>query len=280
MLNHEWANGAPSNDLHAAGILIHTFDSTEDTSAARLSAGGTGHSSDPWMPCPQNAWCGKYGDRISSSIINHALPHMFTWHAGGMVLSPKVPIHCSYFHDGGTMEKLCPPPGAAVAPRGCVPGCSTRETGKPNFCVIPPDLLAASANLWDCAFAPSDTEAMLRKHVHEPWSYNEVVVNVQNWTRRLPDAVRGFFYVSPKSPSSSDLELAAVGEGNARAAHRRFNARYPHVIAPLVRLNLKDPRKALMPFEVAPEDQQMGAGWAQSDTRAAGAHTAGTTGYG
>ena len=60
-INARFRLGQPSDNVEAAGVLLHQFDDMEDTNA-------------PWMPCPQFKWCGEFGDRFSASMINARLP--------------------------------------------------------------------------------------------------------------------------------------------------------------------------------------------------------------
>ena len=100
-------------------MLLHMFDNTE------------GANTPPWLPCSPDDWCGKFSDRISASIVNNAIRVTFASSRGGVVLSPTANnILCSYFSDGGTMNKFCEPP----APAGCVPGCANQYTSEPAWC--------------------------------------------------------------------------------------------------------------------------------------------------
>ena len=85
-----------------------------------------------WEPCPPTSWCEKYNDRLPASLINRRLPYVYQQN-GGLVISPqRRHVFCSYFHDGGTMQKFCAKDGSA--PEGCVPGCSDKDTSQPNWC--------------------------------------------------------------------------------------------------------------------------------------------------
>ena len=84
---------------------------------------------------------------MSTTLINKQLTH--TYGNGddiaGLVLNPsQAQLLCSYGNDGGTMTKLCDPPGLSAT---CIPGCYD-ESGKPNWCT--------STNVWGCAHPPQD----------------------------------------------------------------------------------------------------------------------------
>ena len=75
--------------MSKVGLLIHTFDNTEDP------------KSKPWLPCPADQWCAKFGDRMSASIINPKLTKLFSGGNAGIIFSPsEAEIFCSYFADG------------------------------------------------------------------------------------------------------------------------------------------------------------------------------------
>ena len=63
-------------------------------------------------------WCSDIGDRMSASIINAQLPHLFSDVAAGFIINPQAKMLCSFPKDGGTMSYTC----TADEP-GCVPGC-------------------------------------------------------------------------------------------------------------------------------------------------------------
>ena len=118
-LNARFKNGGASSELAKTGVLLHMFDKTE------------GLDSPAWLPCRADDLCGQFSDRISASIVNAAVRVTFASNRGGIVLSPTASnIHCSYFSDGGTMNKFCKPP----APAGCVPGCANSLTSQPEWC--------------------------------------------------------------------------------------------------------------------------------------------------
>ena len=134
---------------------MHTFDAPDDGRA------------DVWTPCPEDAWCYPYSDRLSASIVNRKLPSFF-WAArvdstlqeamGGFVLDSDVfesarnqSLYCAWGADAGTMGMLCDPHGRQ--PAGCVgaectclPGCRTDyQCGtmpyQSDYCWRPPDQL-------------------------------------------------------------------------------------------------------------------------------------------
>ena len=57
-LNLQFRDGRPSKSLDDVGVVVHTFDSMED-------------SSEPWKPCPaQEHSCAFVRDRMSASIVS------------------------------------------------------------------------------------------------------------------------------------------------------------------------------------------------------------------
>merc|ERR1712106_695882 len=73
-LNARFRLGVPSDDLHAAGVLVHINDRTEDPAHR-------------WKPCYQACNHGQYADRVSCSLINAGQPNLWPG-GGGLVLSP------------------------------------------------------------------------------------------------------------------------------------------------------------------------------------------------
>ena len=221
MLNHAWTYGAPSGRLESAGVLVHTFDQTERESA-------------PWWPCDApNAWCYAFRDRLCASLANARQPRLVTQKStAGLVLSPSIPLLCSYPSDGGTMEKLCTPP----APTGCVPGCSAKGSGEPQWCAHAAAWSTSqSAAIWDCAFRPTDLEAMLRHHAQR-FEPNEVVVDTSTWARDLPELVVAIVFLVGSGLSGRQLN---AGERQARDVHARMLAAFPQRPTPLVTLDLR-----------------------------------------
>ena len=119
-LNARYAAGMPSHDATAAGVLVHQVDALDD------GREGIDGGSTPWLPCPPThngapTWCRQFSDRFSASFISARLPFPFSRTRAGFVLSPShVKIRCSYPTDGGSMKRLCDPPGGSDH---CSPGC-------------------------------------------------------------------------------------------------------------------------------------------------------------
>ena len=108
----------------------------------------------------------------------------------GIVVSARATgILCSYFQDGGTMQKLCT--GDHVPPN-CVPGCYTG--------IAPNDVWCDSSwgirdpLFYSCAFRPRDTARMLAYHISNAHSYNEIVLDTHVWEEHLPATVEAFVY--------------------------------------------------------------------------------------
>ena len=227
-LSARFAGGRASNDLAEAGVLVHTFDMTE-------TADTQNHV---WEPCPPTSWCSKYNDRLPASLINARLPYVYQQN-GGLVISPqRRHVACSYFHDGGTMQKFCTredsPAGQAgrPIPKGCVPGCADKDTSEPNWCDVR-TMTWASGELYNCAWRPSQTELMLQHHFQQPESYNEVVVDANEWRRHLPATLEAIFYTHDAS--------------RARQVHAQFLRAYPGAWVPLLKLNVHGGHRAFTP---------------------------------
>ena len=149
LLNFQWIHGEPSKSLDRAGVLVHVFDNTE--------------ASEPWLPCPQTSWCARFGDRISASMINQHLPGMFAANGlppTGIVLSSQLTrVLCSYFADGGSMNKQCDGPPT----EGCVPGCIDKFH---HWCDSRDvRVFDRNVDVYHCAYTPEDLDAMLQRHL-------------------------------------------------------------------------------------------------------------------
>ena len=225
-LSARFAHGRVSNDIEAAGVLVHTFDMTETADTQNRV----------WEPCPPTSWCAKYNDRLPASLINARLPFIYQPN-GGLIIAPqRRHILCSYFHDGGTMQKFCRkedlPASAQPAPAGCVPGCSEKDTGAPNWCDLS-TMTWASGALYNCAWRPTQTASMLQHHFEHAESYNEVVVDAEMWRRHLPATLEAIFYTNDAS--------------KAREVHAQFTRAYPGVWVPIVKLNVHGGLRAFTP---------------------------------
>ena len=153
-LNERFRLGKPSNDLHAAGVLVHVNDRTEDPAHR-------------WKPCYQACNHGQFADRVSCSLINAGQPRLWPG-GGGLVLSPQhAKVRCSYGCDGATNSKR--------KPGGCLP----------VVCDGPP------SNCQSCAFASDDLGAMLKYHraTTAGGLHNEVVVDSAVWPEGIVEAV-------------------------------------------------------------------------------------------
>ena len=240
-LSERWQHAEPSSNLWEAGLLIHQFDNTESDSSASQSTYAHGHPTRevaPWLPCPEDAWCGKYGDRLSATLVSKQLPFLFNTNAG-MILAPNLAeMLCSYFNDGGTMAKKC----TDTSHPDCVPGCSHEHTQEPNWCTVAGvDPTDSSARLYDCAFRPGDLEVMLRHHQSAPYSYNEVVIGTNKWAEKLPDLIEAFFFVA-----GTDDPL---NEPKARQVYSDFRKRYPAAATKLVQLDVHSSTNAVTIIE-------------------------------
>ena len=132
--------GAPSNDLNTAGVLIHMFDDHLDPN-------------EPWHTI-QTGWMASYSNILSCSLVNMRKSGAFnspTAQRGGVVLSPASRVLCSYPYDGGAMNYEW--------------GCGPAMCSEPD-------------NIWNCAFPMSMLSRMMVLHENGPqWPYNEVVVD-------------------------------------------------------------------------------------------------------
>ena len=79
LLESRFADGAPSNTLADAGVLLRQFDSL---------SGLDRHQS--WLPCPQDIWCANFHAQWPASIVNCNYRHLYYGDVGGLVLDPQL----------------------------------------------------------------------------------------------------------------------------------------------------------------------------------------------
>ena len=93
-IQSRFANGVPSNDAAAAGVLMHKLDSYEMP----------GHEWDLCYGTPERR-CPLPVDHVSCSLINHDRPNPWGWMVDdyvGVILAVDTPILCGYAGDVGT----------------------------------------------------------------------------------------------------------------------------------------------------------------------------------
>jgi hypothetical protein len=119
-INARWLSARPTNNLSAAGVLLHAFDGLE-------------HPSLPWTVCPDGEpwlrYCAKFNNRLSASLVRRA--HGAAWSGsghGGFVVRPRV---CSVPSDR-TAARSATGVTRAAAPRTCT---TCRRPCSASICV-------------------------------------------------------------------------------------------------------------------------------------------------
>ena len=146
-LNARFRNGRPSNDLEAAGVLLHVLD-------------GALNPSYPWRPLS----AGK--NYLSASILNARgrssggrtskdmpILDVYTEESAAVVLSPRSRLRCSYPQDGNTNNWAMGKVGPAMA------GCGPRLCSEADLHALP---LCKHEDSFPCAMPPAFFERMLR----------------------------------------------------------------------------------------------------------------------
>lgn len=236
-INSRFAKGGPSNDLAAAGVLIHQWDNTEDQNAK-------------WMPCPATDWCKAFSDRWSTSLVNAMSPRrsadhslvLFSYITGGFILSPDANrVLCSSPSDLGSMDRICDPVGVS---KDCIPGCFTEETnGTACWCDETPETMCPSrdptAKPSSCVWQADHLVDMLtlQEVTHKGTTYNEVVIDAATYSLKPDVALEAFFYI----PTAECLKNPSCKDQTA-AAHTRFLAKFGRTAAetPLLMLDTTD----------------------------------------
>ena len=136
-----------------------------------------------------------YGDRMSTTLVNRQLKHVYgdANFVSGVVIAPQAAqseLLCGYGSDGGSMNKLCEPPGRSSK---CLPGCGAPAgprhgdwLSEPGWC--------NNLSVYDCAWSPDDLRYMLTLQSGAAWTYNELVVGTQSWLRDPVAQIEAFFF--------------------------------------------------------------------------------------
>ena len=227
LLNARFAAGHPSDDVLAAGIMLHTFDAMDDG------------RDDVWNACPEEAWCGRYNDRWSVSIVNRRTPSFFRGSGkepgnqpnGGFVLDSSTlrpvasSILCAWAVDGGTLQTVC-----KWAEHGCIPGCREHYDceGRDNmgdYCWFRANRLEQMMKVQE-RLLPTRTRGTCNE---DDCRYNEVVISAEAWAHRVPELIAAVYYPNGSLP----------GRARARAVHCALIRSFPQLNSatgpPLVR---------------------------------------------
>ena len=202
MVNARFADGSPSNDLAAAGVLVSSFD-LETTHRA----------DEPWRTA-QTKSCLSSSGRVSASLIRRGFSNVWSVGQGGFIVNPRLAtVRCAYARDGHSCR----------TESGCDPWCAS---GRRDW--------------FGCAFVPEKISEMLLEQVQSfasvanehqtfgQWQvlgaqqnrYNEVVLAADAWTASMPSVVEAIFF----HERSSDGHKEA-----ARQVHQRFLSAYPEL---------------------------------------------------
>jgi len=211
-------------------VLVHQFDAIDQDGTTKRGV----HAE--WAPCSRNEWCTRFSDRFSASVINRRVPYLYDAKQPGFILQPFAvdrAFLCGYKQDGGTMGKVCSPPGISEQ---CVPGCRLQ---RPTWS---DGLRRSRGQLWQLLEEQEeDMISGLRNGVRscgqDTCYYNELVLSANVWVQHLPQIIEAIFF--PK--------FAHDAEGKARSSLWRFHMQYPGVFVPLVSLDLAN---IDAPFEV------------------------------
>ena len=244
MLNERFRAGVASNDLAAAGLLLHQFDSMDDPDPR----------GQPWVPGAGKPVHEGYpsGDRVSATLVNahmkpepapqaHRIP-LYSLSLAGIILSPeRNTLKCSFAFDAGTLERTCLEPSET-----CIPGCT-----HPSIRGHPALWCERNNHRWPCAWRPSDLHQMLevreelrtlgQKPDGKFWDdhkfYDELVFDSKVFVSQLPGSMEAVFFLE-------GADCGAEGDGPkceayARSAHANMKREFglTDVQLPLVRLD-------------------------------------------
>jgi len=198
-INDRFRHGAITNDLEAAGVLLHQFDAMDDDRPENK----------PWMPGMQHE---DTGDRISAALVNaHMLREpsnnipVYSFSLAGIILNPAANrLLCAYPWDVGSLSRHCWPRGVSEK---CIPGCSRFVGDGDQWC-------KAGTEEWKfrdpaCAWRPDDLREMMRvreevraNNLRPPqkmWNdnkyYSELIFDAAFYTQHLPHSIEAVFYL-------------------------------------------------------------------------------------
>lgn len=209
-MNQRFRDGASSNDLAQAGVLLRQFDALDDPAK-------------PWLPCPHTgptAWCASLSDRWAASVVNTHARHLYLYDKGGLVLFDQPTLFCACPEDCNSQSKVCE---KLYGDETCTPGCFPPEGhctpgGRAYDCSFPPHQLA------DALRAQETTSSFAGRN-------NELVLDTRSVVHALPHSIDGFFFLSTMGDAGAEA-LARV-RANFMARYRLTAADAP----PLVRLS-------------------------------------------
>ena len=234
MLNARFANGGPSDDIAAAGVLVHTLDTSAD-----------GGGSMPWQNCDSSRWCYEYSDRWPTSLLWPGHVNMWTEGQGGFVIDPTVVrLMCAYPTDGHSLAITCHPPGWSET---CTPGCARAcNPGDPDWarCSFPASRLREMMMRQQEWYGPhpwqpaTDSDGVQRSQTR----YTELVIDAESWSAALPTTIQAVFLLRSGTPEQ---------RAQARDIHAAYVQAY-ELDEHLVPLLVYDPsRSATAPFTLA-----------------------------
>ena len=193
-LNARFRQGAPSNELAAAGVLM------------RCAEGMAGRHTPAWEPCAADEFC--YSPSLAASLVNTRMPHLWSSTFEGFVVAPAaVVMRCAFHGDGASSNRHCSPAGSG-ADSTCVPGCRT-PSAVAGWCDPAASPVPCSeCEDVHCAWSPEHLEEMMRAFQSklQLWAargvecakggskgrgrcHNEVVLDAQPWMENLPHTV-------------------------------------------------------------------------------------------
>jgi len=240
VISERFRLGNRSNDLAAAGLLVHQFDAMDDPNP----------DGEPWIP-GKGKW--DTGDRISASLVNKNMqpePNgnipVYSYSLAGIILNPHANrLLCSYPFDSGSIERACNPRGISDQ---CTPGCT--PAGWTNIPAVWCE--GFFKDPWPCAWPPDKVDIMMEirdgyasrgvKPGMKFWDdgkfYSELILDQQVYTDGLPYSVSAFFFVPSICLDAYDGPKC---QDYAIAAHRNF----------LVAFNITSAEVPLLRFDTA-----------------------------
>lgn len=223
-LNRHWRDGGPSDQLSAAGVLVHILDGKGIDHVS-----GFANTTDGLPPPPQTLWesFGRpnralpYGDRMSASLLSRHTPNVYSpfnirvlrqanfSYLPGVILDASIArprLSCCYPFDPVSVSVRCAQFGGDAT---CTPGCAFAESA-PSYTKRltrahrPADL--ATCMLGSQALhSQREADAGARRAGIRAKLYNELVFDVATeWSER-DDAVVAIFLERPASEAALDL---------------------------------------------------------------------------
>eukprot|EP00747_Dinoflagellata_sp_TGD_P168458 gnl/TRDRNA2_/TRDRNA2_194874_c0_seq1.p1 gnl/TRDRNA2_/TRDRNA2_194874_c0~~gnl/TRDRNA2_/TRDRNA2_194874_c0_seq1.p1 ORF type:complete len:331 (-),score=38.13 gnl/TRDRNA2_/TRDRNA2_194874_c0_seq1:4-996(-) len=234
-INLRFAHGKPSNDIQAAGVVLHGLN----TKGGCLDALKASNRS-------------AEDNLITSSfIINSGMPHAFLLSSVGFVITSRAAaasLSCSYPTDGMSClvgnAQYDAGPNTSESVAGCLGRVenampqATQKTRKMRWC--------SKKVLWGCSWPPNALKGMMMLHRERTAKdkqdcgckcglYNELVMKTAKLVEHMPDAIEAIYFLSDDEFRARHETGKDSDESKATAVRDSFAEHFGRLL-PLLRV--------------------------------------------